>query len=304
MPYIKREKNDKDSMLRRVLKKIFQIVGINPSDLIQKISKWSISYSVRENKFVELIERLRQITPDISRQELTAMSGYNDYWELKRRALQAFQCNMMLKALEPLTVKNLTVVDIGDSAGTHMLYLKELTKDKFDIDTIGVNLDPAAIEKIKARGQKAVLCRAEDLNLGDKKVDLFTSFQMVEHLHNPAIFFRRLAKRSPCNKIVLTGPYMKSSRVGLHNIRNKVNKSVIAEEEHIFELDPEDWSLLFLHSGWKVTYSQIYYQYPRKIPIVNTILGWFWRKTDFEGFWGVILEKDTTFSDCYQDWED
>lgn len=291
-------------MLRRMLKKIFQIVGINPSDLIQKISKWSVSHSVRENKFVELIERLRQIAPDISRQELTAMSGFNDYWELKRRALQAFQCAMMLKSLEPLTVKNLTVVDIGDSAGTHMLYLKELTKEKFDIDTIGVNLDSAAIEKIKAKGQKAVLCRAEDLDLGDKKVDLFTSFQMVEHLHNPAIFFRRLAKRSPCNKIVLTVPYMKSSRVGLHNIRNKVNKSVIAEEEHIFELNPEDWSLLFLHSGWKVTYSQIYYQYPRKIPIVNTILEWFWRKTDFEGFWGVILEKDTTFSDCYQDWED
>lgn len=291
-------------MFRRVLKKILQIVGINPSDLIQKISRWSISHSVRENKFVELIERLRQIAPDISRQELTAMSGYNDYWELKRRALQAFQCAMMLKALEPLTVKNLTVVDIGDSAGTHMLYLKELTKDKFDIDAIGVNLDPAAIEKIKARGQKALLCRAEDLDLGDKKVDIFTSFQMVEHLHNPSIFFRRLAKRSPCNKIVLTVPYMKNSRVGLHNIRNNVNKSVIAEEEHIFELCPEDWSLLFLHSGWKVIYSQIYYQYPRRLPIVNTILGWFWRKTDYEGFWGVILEKDTTFSDCYQDWED
>ena len=148
------KKKDRDSMLRRMLKKIFQIVGINPSDLIQKISKWSVSHSVRENKFVELIERLRQIAPDISRQELTAMSGFNDYWELKRRALQAFQCAMMLKSLEPLTVKNLTVVDIGDSAGTHMLYLKELTKEKFDIDTIGVNLDSAAIEKLRQKVRK------------------------------------------------------------------------------------------------------------------------------------------------------
>jgi hypothetical protein len=26
--------------------------------------------------------------------------------------------------------------------------------------------------------------------------------------------------------------------------------------------------------------------------------------TVFEGFWGAILEKDTTLSDLYQDWEE
>lgn len=291
-------------MLAMILKNTLKLAHINSTELIQKISKWSIYHAVRENRFVEFIEKLRQIAPDISRQELTAMGGFSDYWELKRRALQAFQCTVMLKALESVTVRNPTIVDIGDSAGTHMLYLKELTKDKFDIDTIGVNLDPAAIEKIRARGQKAILCRAEDLDLGDKKVDFFTSFQMVEHLHNPAIFFRRLAKRSSCNRIVVTLPYLKNSRVGLHSLRNKVNKPVIAEEEHIFELNPEDWTLLFLHSGWRVAYSAIYYQYPVKLPLVNKMLALFWRRTDFEGFWGVILNKDTKVSDYYQDWED
>ena len=291
-------------MSTRILKKMLKLTGINSSDLIQKISRYSVLHAVKENKFVELIGRLRQIAPDISRQELTSMSSIGDYWELKRRALQAFQCTMMLKALEFFTAKNLTVVDIGDSAGTHMLYLKELARDKFDIDTIGVNLDPAAIEKMEAIGQKAILCRAEYLDLGDQKVDLFTTFQMVEHLHNPSIFFRRLSKRSLYNKMVVTVPYMKKSRVGLHSIRNKVNKPVIAEEEHIFELSPEDWTLLFLHSGWRVVYSKIYYQYPVNLPIVNKILAQFWRRTDFEGFWGVILEKDTTLADYYQDWED
>lgn len=285
-----------------MIKKIFKFAGIKPADFTQRISKWSIHQAIKENRFIELIEKLRKIAPDISNQE-TTVNENNDYWELKRRTQQAFQCTMMLKALETFTSKNLTVVDIGDSAGTHMLYLKELTKDRFDIDTIGVNLDPTAIEKIKARGQKAMLCRAEDLDLGDKKVDIFTSFQMVEHLHNPSIFFKRLAKKSACNKMVITVPYLKSSRVGLHSIRNHWNKPVIAEEEHIFELSPEDLTLLILHSGWRVVYSEVYYQYPRRVPIISQMLSRYWRKTDFEGFWGAILEKDTTISDYYQDWE-
>ena len=227
----------------------------------------------------------------------------DDYWELKRRALQSFQCSMMLKALEHLPSGRLTVVDIGDSAGAHMLYLRELTKGKFDVDTISVNLDSRAIEKIKARGLNAILCRAEDLDLREKKDDLFTSFQMVEHLHNPAIFFRRLAVKSPCNKIVITVPYLKESRVGLHHIRNRTGKIIFAEDEHIFELSPEDWTLLLLHSGWSVVQSEIYYQYPRKLPIISHLFSCYWKNSDFEGFWGAILEKDTTLSNLYQDWD-
>ncbi len=242
--------------------------------------------------------------PDISNQESSEKDKFNDYLELKRRSLQAFQCKMMLKALEGLPHGNLTVADIGDSAGTHMLYLKELSKGKYDIDTISVNLDPRAVEKIRARGLRAILCRAEELDMGEKKVDLFTSFQMVEHLHNPAIFFRRLAKKSPCKTMVITVPYLKNSRVGLHHIRSRSWKPVFAEDVHVFELSPEDWTLLLLHSGWKVVYDEIYYQYPRKIPAISTALSWYWKKLDFEGFWGAILEKDTTLSDCYKDWED
>lgn len=100
-----------------------------------------------------------------------------------------------------------------------MLYLKELTKDSFEIKTLSINIDQRAIEKIKARGLDAMLCRAEKLDLGNEKVDLFTSFEMVEHLHNPAIFFRRLTKRPGHDKILITVPYMKNSRVGLCHIR-------------------------------------------------------------------------------------
>lgn len=104
--------------------------------------------------------------------------------------------------------------------------------------------------------------------------------------------------------MLITVPYLRTSRVGLHQIRLGTKRKVFAEEEHIFELCPEDWTLLFMHSGWKVAHSEIYYQYPRKWPIISILLRYFWKATDFEGFWGAILKKDTMLSDFYQDWED
>ncbi|MBI4833588.1 MAG: methyltransferase domain-containing protein [Planctomycetes bacterium] len=270
----------------------------------EKICRVSIKLAMAQSNLVNLVERLRRIEPDISMQELSETPYFNGYIELKRRSLQAFQCSLMLKIINDFASRDLTVVDIGDSAGTHMLYLRELTKDKFNLDTISVNLDPRAIEKIKARGLKAMLCRAEELDLGEQRVDLFASFEMVEHLHNPAIFFRRLAKKTPCNKLLITVPYLRQSRVGLHHVRHNIAKKITAEEEHIFELSPEDWTLLIKHSGWKVIYSKIYYQYPRNFPFISQLFAKYWRRFDYEGFWGAILEKDTTFTDNYQDWEE
>ena len=295
-------------MVRDIVKYIFNILRIKPEKIYElyykKLSKWSIKMCIAENVYGVLLEKLRTIVPDISNQEEGEKDSFNDYWELKRRALQAFQCSLMLKALEYFSGNNLMVVDIGDSAGTHMLYLKALTKERYCINTISVNLDPRAIEKIERRGLKALHCRAEELDLKDRHIDMCTSFQMVEHLHNPAVFFHNLAKKSTCNKLVITIPYVKKSRVGLYHLRSGSKKNIFAEDEHIFELSPEDWRLLILHAGWKVIYNRVYYQYPRRWPIVSGMFASYWRKNDFEGFWGAILEKDTTFSDRYKDWTD
>lgn len=290
--------------VRIFMKKTFSLLGLEPLAVHKKTGIWSIRKAINQSGLYPLVERLREIAPDISDQESSGKGTFDEYWEVKRRALQAFQCSLMLKHVNDINSEKLTVADIGDSAGTHMLYLRELTKDRFSIDTISVNLDARAIEKIRQRGFKAILCRAEELDLGDQHIDFFTSFEMVEHLHNPAIFFRRLAKRSKTDKMIITVPYLKASRVGLHQIRYKTNKKIRAEEEHIFELSPQDWTLLFLHGGWKVIHSQIHSQYPQRWPIISLLLKLFWRHSDFEGFWGVILEKDTTVSDLYQDWDE
>ncbi|MBF0554088.1 MAG: hypothetical protein HQK96_05945 [Nitrospirae bacterium] len=281
---------------------VLKFLGVDTGKVTKNIQKWSIYHASAEQRFLPLMESLRKIRPDLSEQYSSGKELHNEYKELKMRAMHAFQCVMMLKAIEYLSGEKLTVVDIGDSAGTHMLYLKHLAAK--DIDTISVNLDTRAVEKIKSGGQNAILCRAEELDVAGWHIDLFTSFEMIEHLHNPALFFKRLAVKSSCNRMLITVPFVKKSRVGLGYIRNDFREKTHAEDVHLFELSPEDWTLLFLHSGWRVLNSGIYYQYPRSTPVISGLLSWFWAKVDFEGFWAAILEKDTTYLDMYQDWDE
>ena len=73
-----------------------------------------------------------------------------------------------------------------------------------------------------------------------------------------------------------------------------------AERTHIFELSDLDWNLIFRFSGWRIVYSQRYLQYPNKFP--ESLLKYLWRRIDFDGFYGVILEKDDSISLKYKDW--
>jgi hypothetical protein len=290
-------------VLKTVIKRIVKTLGFEPRVILEKIDAVSIRHALQEDQLAEMVAKLIGIVPDIVAQ-YSRTEEHTDSWKLQNRGLQAFQVTMLLKALQPFPPHKITVVDIGDSAGTHMLYLKEMVREQVEVDTISVNLDRRAVEKIKARGLAAILCRAEDLDLPGVPIDLFTSFEMVEHLHNPAIFFYRLARKSTGKKILITVPYVKTSRVGLHHVRQRSREVIFAEDEHIFELCPEDWTLLMLHSGWKVIHSEIYYQYPRKWPVISRLMAYYWMHRDYEGFWGAILEKDPTFAECYQDWED
>jgi hypothetical protein len=84
-------------------------------------------------------------------------------------------------------------------------------------------------------------------------------------------------------------------RKGEKRTKSMTNKNIVYESRR-------DWTLLLFHAGWRVTYSEIYYQYSRKWPILSQLMGYYWRKKDFQGFWGAILQKDTSLSNYYQDW--
>ena len=262
----------------------------------------SLKNAIQEQKFEKTFTQLKNIIQDYS-DHYNHVKIEGDFWNYKVRALHSFQVNFGINAInmvkENLKKNTLTLVDIGDSSGTHTKYLKNLIKN-FNIKALSVNLDEAAIKKIKSKGLEAIHAKAEDLNKYNINPDIFMSFQTVEHLNSPINFLKSISKNTTCNYFLITVPYVSASRMGLEHIRGDFDSKVNAENIHIFELSPDDWKLLFKHSGWEVINEKIYYQYPKKHWL--RMLKKSWAKYDFEGFYGVLLKKNDYWTEKYLDW--
>jgi len=254
----------------------------------------SIRAALREQGFEGLAQRLTQIVPDITDQ-YTQFRVDTDYLRLKVRAMHVFQVAMVNAALKIIDTERrpLTVVDIGDSAGTHIRYLQELHRD-VQLRCLSVNLDEEAVKRIRGKNLEALHVCAEDLGALGIDADIFLCFETLEHLTSPVQFLRSLSENTNCKVLVITVPYVARSRVGLHHIRTSSPERCHPESTHVFELSPDDWKLLFMHAGWSIVQNRIYLQYPRR-GVLRAMKG-HWRRGDFEGFWGAILRRDSTWS--------
>jgi len=284
--------------------------GIMPSRLLGRIGRMrsalsikSIRAAVREQKLLPIYNQLTEIVPDITHQ-YSSFDLDSEYLITKVRAQHSFQISLINEALQPINsvlgdTGTTTIVDIGDSAGTHTQYLKGLHKNR-NLRCLSVNMDSEAVKRIKEKGLEAICARAEDLASLSVDADIFLSFEMLEHLMNPCGFLRSLSETN-CKTFVVTVPYVACSRVGLHHIRQNQKRSVNPENTHIFELSPEDWRLIFKHSGWAIQADRVYLQYPRK-SLLRFLLKRYWKWCDFEGFYGAILKPDKSWSDLYDGW--
>lgn len=263
----------------------------------QSVMRTSIEKASKEQGLKNVADKLTKIVPDITNQYSTFKVD-NPYLKVKVRNQHAFQialANVVISEFEKLTI-----VDIGDSAGTHLQYIMGLHSKNKEIQCLSVNLDAQAVEKIQQKGLEAVNARAEDLHNYNINADIFLCFQTLEHLMNPCHFLHELSTKTNAKYMVITVPYLKNSRVGLDHIREGGVRNVYAENTHIFELSPKDWKLLVRHSGWDIAQERIYLQYPKTgfLRITKAL----WRHLDFEGFYGMILVKDNTWSSQYMDW--
>ncbi len=294
--------------IKNILSRAYDQKSLNPifnavnSVLYNLFKLKSLKSAVQEQDLKHLIPKLKEISSDYY-DHYNHVKIEGDYWNYKVRALHAFQFDLTKKAIEIIKQQkeknDLTIVDIGDSSGTHTNYLKKLIQN-VNLKLLSVNLDPKAIEKIKQKGFEAILSRAEDLQKYNINPDLFMSFQTIEHLNSPITFLKSISKNTNCEFFLMTLPYLSESRVALEHIRNKTREKVHAENIHIFELKPTDWKLLFKHTGWEIKHEKIFFQYPKKSLL--RFLKNSWKKYDFEGFYGVILKKDSTWTDKYLDW--
>lgn len=279
-----------------MIQKTFITKSIKPflKRVLQLILRKSLEKAAKQQGLKDLADKLTEIVPDITDQYSTFKVD-NPYLEVNVRNLHAFQ--MSLVNLEG--VERPVIVDIGDSAGTHLQYIVGLYSKKKNIKCLSVNLDIKAVEKIKRKGLEAVQARAEELHKYNVNPDILLCFETLEHLMDPCHFLHELSKTN-AKYLIITAPYLRNSRVGLHHIRGRHKDIVHAENTHIFELSPKDLKLLVEHSGWKIMQEKIYLQYPKRG--VFRITKALWERFDFEGFYGMILSRDDTWSSKYKDW--
>ena len=150
--------------LHRVLpSRLYEKIRDHHHSFFQCIGTKSIEQALREQRLFKLAHKLSEIIPDITRQYSTFKLN-TFYLTTKVRAQHAFQISLVQEAIKILgnNVKDdLTVVDIGDSAGTHIQYIKRLFGDQ--IRSISVNLDAEAVKRIREKGFEAICARAEEV---------------------------------------------------------------------------------------------------------------------------------------------
>lgn len=265
--------------------------------VLERLQRYSISLAVREQGLSDLVERLAQIVPDL-RHQYTSFEVDSSYLLLKVRGMHAFQMDLTNTAISSLCRSSdpITVVDIGDSAGSHIQYIQALHKER-RLQCMSINIDVAAVRRIRDKGLQAEQLRAEEIGSRGFKADIFISFEMLEHLENPVQFLKDLSAQTTCRAMVITVPYLEQSRVGLYHIRDGVRQPRTPERTHIFELSPTDWRLLLMHAGWKVQEERLYLQYPKRglLRLMKPL----WKALDFEGFWGAVLLRDHAWSNLY-----
>lgn len=257
----------------------------------------SLQAALKEQRLDSTYEQLRKIVPDIT-QQYSTYAVDTQLIELETRGLQAFQVRLAEEAMRIAHAagapSRLTLIDIGDSSGTHIEYLRALHGE---VRSLSVNVDAEAVAKIKARGLEAVHASAEEVERYDIKPDVLLCFETLEHLPDPSNFLSRLAKVTSARTFALTVPYVRRSRVGLRYIRRGLPEVAGPETTHIFELSPADWRPLFMFSGWRVVAERVFKLYPRIHPMVVTRP--LWQAVDFEGFYGAILSPDETWREQY-----
>lgn len=288
-----------------VAKTCLRACGLDARAVYQNLSAASVRAAVAEQGLSGLVARLRDLVPDLRSQYTGAFdeAEYARYWEIKMRGLHAWQTTCALKALESFDRDGLVLADIGDSSGHHGRFIKGLAPAGKVARVISVNLDPVAVEKVRARGGEAVLCRAEALDTQQIRPDLFVSFETIEHLTDPVRFLHALAAEGSAEHLLMTVPYRRTSRFGGERLREPeatLPATLTAEDVHVYEFSADDWLLLAKFAGWRPLFTDVYLQYPRRSPL--RITAPLWRRLDYEGFFAAFLTRDLGLARRYDAW--
>ena len=168
--------------------------------------------------------------------------------EALRRGLRRLYYRPYLKVMGSKDViSNYSVLEVGCGPGYFLEALDNWSSIK---KLTAIDVEAALVKHSQTRVTSAEFkeLSAENVALIQDKFDIVFSFQVIEHLEDPIIFFRELRKILNQNaKVVLTTPNPESIAASLmkskwHGIR----------EDHVSVLSRKDWLSVFERAGYEV----------------------------------------------------
>jgi len=268
--------------------------------VFDKISSIAVSRAIQEDEEMRnMWELSQQILPDLENHYATVrLSGEN---LLRARMLICAQAIFLRRILNHLKEQGVEIgsyADIGDSDGSARLLLEKCMNGA-KIRSVGINIQSKAVELIRAKGLEAECMDAMDLNKQNRKFDLISVFETLEHLPNPVGFLQNM-QDIVGTRLIISVPLIAGSRVGLRYLTDKwgQGETPTIANNHVFELSPGDWTKLFWHTGWRIDQEWKVRQFP-KGGLLSMAMQYAWRKISFEGYFFVSLIKDEQYSSRY-----
>jgi hypothetical protein len=143
-------------VLKLIRKLVKKLLGgfIDFQNIYVYLWKLCAFYTLKEKGLLGLRDELKGYVEDISEQYTRDHPPLVvSIYEYLVRTAHVFQMEMLFDAVNKV-LKNsdhCLVGDIGDSAGTHMTYLREHYSDNNCIKTVSINLDPVAVKKYRKK---------------------------------------------------------------------------------------------------------------------------------------------------------
>lgn len=265
--------------------------------IFKSISKKSIlAAKEADSEFSKIWDLSLKIIPDTLLGDHFVCTVLTDEAKLRMRYLicgEVFFSGGVIKALFS-DEKHCSCLDVGDCDGAMRLLLREYLRD-FSLDSLGINLQLEAVEKIRQKGLPAECIDAMEFGKTGREYDIVSIFETLEHLPNPLGFLENI-HGAVRHRLIISVPFVHQSRVSLRYLDKNWDKNKVPtiENTHIFELSPLDWDKIFRHTGWRIEQQWRLEQFP-KSGFLRLIMQQAWKKISFGRFWFVCLTKDMTY---------
>lgn len=174
------------------------------------------------------------------REQLEGSSEIRDFYRLHDK--ENFP---KLTYADPKIFRNKTIADVGCGGGAFLDLVSGVAKE-----TIAIEPSEAYRDVLSNKGYKTYAYASDAVYKYVGKIDVLTSFDVIEHVEDPVDFIKGIKTLSSKNSIVITGtpteaPFMRHMLVG-----GEYEKQILFTTQHLWIFNEESLKRIAILAGY------------------------------------------------------